>query len=218
MRRAALALAILVTAPALAATEVPPKVVVAYGDSITLGNTLPEVQRDQVWVRRVEQLAHGRLVLVNEGQGGRWTRSLDQFDAMLRRQPRADVLVLALGTNDSNDASVRMVGRATGNLRSMMTRAQRAWGATLRVVIVGPPQLRPDKRPDAAIATARNERLRALNAAYEQLAQQTRARYLSLYGVPDDASLEADGMHPDAAGNEAIARKLLPVLLEAAGP
>ena len=214
MRLAALALAILVTAPAQAA----PKVVVAYGDSITLGNALPEAQRDRVWVRRVEQMARGRLVLVNDGQGGHWTRSLDQFDSMLRRQPRADVLVLALGTNDSNDASVRMVGRATDNLRTMITRAQRAWGPELRVVIVGPPQLRPDRRPDAAGAVARNERLRALNAAYEQLAQHTRARYMSLYGVPDDASLEADGMHPDAAGNEAIARKMLPVLLEAAGP
>jgi len=210
----ALVAAILVVAPAQAA----PKVVVAYGDSITLGNALPEAKRDRVWVRRVGQLARGRLVLVNEGQGGRWTRSLEQFDAMLRRQPRADVLVLALGTNDSNDASVHMVGRATDNLRTMMTRAQRAWGATLRVVIVGPPQLRPDRRPDAAGATARNRRLRALNTAYEQLAQHTRARFVSLYGVPDDASLASDGMHPDAAGNEAIARKMLPVLLEAAGP
>jgi len=214
MRLAALALAILVTAPAQAA----PKIVVAYGDSITLGNALPEAQRDRVWVRRVEQRAPGRLKLINESQAGRWARQLDQFDAMLRRQPRADVLVLALGTNDSNEISARMVARTTENLRTMMTRAQRAWGETLRVVIVGPPQLRPDRRPDARVATARNERLRALNAAFEDLARDTRARFMSLYGVPDDATLEADGMHPDAAGNEAIARALYPVLLEAAGP
>lgn len=214
MRLAALALALLVSAPAQAA----PKVVVAYGDSITLGNALPEAQRGGVWVTRVAQMSGGRLVLVNEGRGGRWARQLDEFDAMLRRQAHADVLVLALGTNDSNEASAQMVARTTGNLRTMIERARRAWGPALRVVIVGPPQLRPDRRPDARAAVERNGRLRALNRSFEALAREARAQFKSLYGVPPDASLEADGMHPDAAGNEAIARALYPVLLEAAGP
>jgi len=210
---ALLALAVFFAGPGHAET----KTVVVYGDSITLGNALPAGERARVWVRRVGQLSDGRLSMRNEGKGGRRTHSLDEFDAMLKRQPRADVLVLALGTNDSYDASGPMVSRATANLRAMIERARRAWGSGLAVVIVGPPQLRVDRRPPRAATEAHNGRLQALGAAFAELARQTGSRFVSLYGVPPEASL-ADGVHPDASGNEAIAQAMLPVLLEAAAP
>ena len=41
--------------------------------------------------------------MVNEGKSGRPTASVPEFEMMLTRHPRADLIILALGTNDSRD-------------------------------------------------------------------------------------------------------------------
>lgn len=192
--------------------------VVVFGDSISRGNTLPASRPSKVWVQRVAELAEGRLVMVNESKAGRWSPEMTEFDAMLARRPRMDVLVLFLGTNDSNDAAPRLAERVTTNLRSMIERARLRHGRRLRVLLVGPPQLAGDRRPEIEDTAARNERLRALGRAYAELAQQMNAHFVGLYGQLPDSTLAADGMHPDVAGNEVIARILLPALLQMANP
>lgn len=198
--------------PAAAAGNAP--LVIVYGDSIAAGTALRESERSQVWVQRVAELARARLRLVNESKGGRWTNSLGEFDAMLARRPRADILVVALGTNDSADLSGDAVGHAVRNLAAMVERARRAYGRRLAVLIVAPPNMRKDAllrtRP---IGERREARLQELRAAFEHLAKQLGCQFISLYGVVPPASLASDGMHPDGAGNERIARIVLPKLL-----
>jgi acyl-CoA thioesterase I len=80
-----------------------PRTVIIFGDSITQGGALPADQRDQAWVTLIQKQTVGQLKLVNEGKGGRPTDSVKEFDAMLLKHPRADQLVIALGTNDSRD-------------------------------------------------------------------------------------------------------------------
>ena len=214
-------MALIILADALASPGVSAatrRTVVVFGDSIAAGTGLPEAERSQVWVRRVEQLARGRLRMVNEGAGGRWTDSLKDFDAVLARRPQADILVLALGTNDSADVSGKAPERAVQNLREMVLRARRIYGGQLAVLIVAPPNIRKDALVRSREAADRRERtLQEMSASFQALAAQLGCEFISLYGVVPDASLASDGMHPDVAGNERIARAVLPKLLSIAG-
>lgn len=105
-----------------------PATVIVFGDSITAGGALPATEKGQLWVSVVEKDSVGRLKMINEGKGGRPTDSLKEFDAMLFRQPKADVLVLALGMNDSRDVSGQCVPKAVANLRAMVEKACKTYG------------------------------------------------------------------------------------------
>jgi acyl-CoA thioesterase-1 len=198
---------------ALGAQAGEPAVVVVFGDSITAGGALPAAERSQLWVRLVEKEAAGKLKLVNEGKGGRPTASVKEFDAMLGRNPRADVLVIALGTNDSRDITDQCISKAVKNVRAMVEGGRKAYGAKLRVLLVGPPNIRKDALgPTKPIADQRDAKLRELGAAFAKLAQELHGEFISLYGVVPVASLTRDGVHPDAAGNVAIAKVMLAAL------
>lgn len=193
---------------------VAPRLVVVFGDSITQGGALPAADRSRVWVNLVEQGSAGRLKLVNEGKGGRPTASVKEFEAMLAKHPRADQLVIALGTNDSRDITDECVPKAVANLRAMVEKARKAWGDKLRVLLVGPPNINKNALvATKPIANEREAKLREQGDAFAKLAKELGCDFTSLFGVVLDASLTKDGVHPDVAGNEAIARALLPVLL-----
>ena len=155
--------------------------VIVFGDSITAGGALPANERDAVWVRAVERESKGRLRMVNEGKGGRPTDSVKEFEAMLARQPQAAVLVIALGTNDSRDITAACVPKAVANVRAMIARARQQYGA----------------------------KLRDIGDAFAALAKETGCEFTSLFGTVPEASMTKDGVHPDAAGNAAIARAML---------
>jgi len=220
-RAAAVLVALIILADAFPAAPVSaaqPLVVVVFGDSIAAGTGLPEAQRSNVWVGRVEQLARGRLRMVNEGAGGRATGALGDFDAMLGRRPRIDILVLALGTNDSADVSGAAPVRAAANLREIVLRARKAYGRELAVLIVAPPNIRKDALlRNREQADQRERTLERMSAEFRELAARLGCEFLSLYGTVPDASLAVDGMHPDLAGNERIARIVLPKLMSIAG-
>jgi acyl-CoA thioesterase-1 len=188
--------------------------VIVFGDSITAGNMLPKEVKSRLWVTLVQEQSGGRLTMINEGKGGRPTDSLKEFEAMLDRQPKADLLVLALGTNDSRDISGQCVPKAVAHLREMITKAREKYGAVLPVLLVGPPNLNKDALgPTKPIANQRDANLKELGSAYEALAREMRADFVSLYGVVPATSLTKDGVHPDAAGNEAIAKVTLGKIL-----
>jgi acyl-CoA thioesterase-1 len=193
------------------------RVVIVFGDSITAGSALPKEQQPQVWLRLVETQSNGQLQMLNEGKGGRPTDSVKEFDAMLQRRPKADLLVIMLGTNDSRDITEQCVPKAVKNVRAMIEKARGQYGQDLAVLLVGPPNIRKDALgPTKPIADQRDAKLRELGAGFEMLATELHCTFFSLYGVVPETSLTKDGVHPDVAGNEAIARALLPKLLSAA--
>ena len=182
------------------------RTIVVFGDSITAGGALPGKDRDKVWLRVMERDAHGAIQVVNEGKGGRPTASRPEFDAMLSRQPRADVLVIALGMNDSRDITEGCVPKAIANLCYMIERARQTWGATLPILVVGPSNINKEALgPTKPIANQREAKLQELGEAFAKLAKETNCDFVSLFGVVPNASLTKDGVHPDAAGNAAIA-------------
>jgi len=188
------------------------RIVVVFGDSITAGNELPDPAA--CWVSLVQRQTMGHLEVINEGKGGRLTDSIQEFGEMLLRHPRADLLVLALGTNDSRTIKEECVPNAVANLRSMIRLARMTYGPNLAILLIGPPNLRKDTLgPTRNIADMRNAKLRELGTAYQVLAHETDSGFLSFYGALPPESLAKDGVHPDAAGNEQLAKLILPVLL-----
>ena len=184
--------------------------VIVFGDSITAGGALPGNERDNVWVRVLERESKGRLKMVNEGKGGRPTDSVKEFEVMLARQPQAAVLVIALGTNDSRDITAVCVPKAVANVRAMIARARQQYGAKLRILLAGPPNI--NKAALVAtkpIANEREAKLRELGDALAALAKDTGCEFTSLFGTVPEANMAKDGVHPDAAGNAAIARVML---------
>ncbi|MEI7728285.1 MAG: SGNH/GDSL hydrolase family protein [Verrucomicrobiota bacterium] len=193
----------------LAAAE--PRTVVVFGDSITQGGALPKNDRTNAWVNVVERTSQGRLKMVNEGKGGRPTDSVKEFDAMLVCHPRADALVIALGTNDSRDTTDKCVPKAVANIQAMIARARKAWGEKLPVLLVGPPNINKSALgPTKPIANEREAKLRELGEAFARLAKDQRCEYGTLFGVVPESSMTKDGVHPDSAGNAAIASAMLP--------
>ena len=119
-------------------------------------------------------------------------------------------LVIALGTNDSRDITAACVPKAVANVRGMITRARQQHGAKLRILLAGPPNI--NKAALVAtkpIANEREAKLRDIGDAFAALAKETGCEFTSLFGTVPEASMAKDGVHPDAAGNAAIARVML---------
>lgn len=188
-----------------------PRTVVVFGDSLTEGGALPKEQRDQAWVRMVERESSGALRVINEGKGGRATGDgKHDFEKMLARQPQADHLVIALGTNDSRDLKPGSVEKAVANVRHMIDRARATYGPALPVLVAGPPNIHKAALvATKPIANEREAQLKALGAAFESLAKETQCGFVGLFGVVPEDTMTRDGVHPDAAGNAAIARAIL---------
>jgi acyl-CoA thioesterase-1 len=197
------------------------KVIVVYGDSITAGELLENP--DERWTSLVQAQVRSTLQIINEGKGGRPTDSLLEFEAMLKRQPEMDLLVIALGGNDARlDLSDRCVPNAVANLKTMMRRARETFGKQLdkqlSILLVAPTNINKDALgPSRPIGQEREANLIALNAAYPQLAESENCAFVSTYGVVPGSSLQHDGVHPDAVGHAEIARVMLPAITQAIG-
>jgi acyl-CoA thioesterase I len=192
-----------------------PRTVIVFGDSITQGGALPKDQQSQAWVNLVQAKANGALTMINEGKGGRATAAIKEFDDMLTRRKQADILVIALGTNDSRDITNACVPQAMANVRAMIEKARKAYGANVRVVLVAPPNINKSALdPSKNIANEREQKLRELGEGFSKLAQETKCEYVTLYGQVPESTMTKDGVHPDSNGNAVIANIILQKLGE----
>lgn len=215
MRLLVLVVALLaITASAFTQQAAPEaRTLIVFGDSITAGSALPKDQADQLWLKLVEKQSAGALTLINEGKGGRPSASVPEFEQMLKRQPKPDGLILALGMNDSRDLTAECVPKAVANLRAMIEKARQAYGATLPVLLLGPTNINlAALGPTKPIGPQREAKLRELGDAFAKLATETHCEFITLFGSVPAESLLKDGVHPDPAGNAAIAKFLGPKL------
>lgn len=188
-----------------------PRTVIAYGDSLTEGKSGGE----QAWVKLVEKQSEGRLKVINEGKGGRATSDgKHDFDSMTARQPRADVIVIALGTNDSRDLKPDAVKNAAANIGYMVDRARQCYGPGVKFVLLGPPNINKSALvATKSIANEREAQLKNLGSAFESLAKEKNCAFVSLFGIVPESSMTSDGVHPDGRGHETMAKVILAELL-----
>jgi acyl-CoA thioesterase-1 len=82
------------------------------------------------------------------------------------------------------------------------------------VLLVGPTNINKSALgPTKPIANEREAKLKELGTAFEKLAQEAKCGYVSLFGSVPESSLTKDGVHPDGAGNAAIAEVMKKALL-----
>lgn len=205
-------LMIMFLAPLHAGEALKPRVVIVFGDSITAGNGIP---REKQWLSIMERDAKGAIKGINEGKGGRPTSARAEFSRMLLAHKQADMLVIALGMNDSRDLTDTCVPKAVANVRFMIENARQAYGPALCILVVGPSNINKNALgPTKPIAREREARLKELGEAFSVLGREMKCEYVSLFGVVPERALSRDGVHPDAEGNAAIAEFLLPRVLK----
>jgi acyl-CoA thioesterase-1 len=187
--------ALLAVAPPAAAAPV----VVALGDSLTAGLG---VAADEAWPARLgarlrrEGYPHR---VVNAGVSGDTSAGgLRRLDWALRSQP--EIVIVALGANDG------LRGLPVDALAENLERiVERLRAAGVRVLLAG--MRMPPNYGDAYT--------RAFAQAYAAVARRTGVPLVPflLDGVAADPALnQADGIHPNAAGHQAIADRLWPHL------
>ncbi|MBA3687012.1 MAG: arylesterase [Planctomycetes bacterium] len=185
--RVACILVLVLAAFPLAATTV-----VCLGDSLTAGYGLTEDQAYPAVVERLAQADGRAWRVVNAGVSGDTTAGgLRRLAWALKAKP--DILLLALGANDGLRGVP--VAQTKRNLGEIVERAQ-ATGA--RVLVAGM-QLPTNYGADFREAFA---------AVFPAVATAARAELLPflLAGVGGDAALnQADGIHPNADGQQRIA-------------
>ena len=195
-RRVLLALLLLLAGGPASADE---RVIVTLGDSLTAGlGVAADEAYPAVLESRLRRAGFAYRV-VNAGVSGDTSAGgLRRLDWVLRSRP--EIVIVALGANDG----LRGLPVATlrDNLTAIVTKLQ-ASGA--RVLLVG---MRLPPNYGGAYANAFAE-------TFRDVARRTSAAFLPflLEGVGGDPALnQADGIHPNAAGQRAVAERLWPSL------
>jgi acyl-CoA thioesterase-1 len=176
----------------VAAAPAPERVIVILGDSLTAGLGVAAEEAYPALLEGHLRRAGFPHRVVNAGVSGDTSAGgLRRLDWVLRTRP--EVVVVALGANDGLRGVP--VAALRDNLTAIVARA-RAGGA--RVLLAG--MRLPPNYGDAYAG--------AFAETFREVAQSTRAPLLPflLEGVAGEPSLnQADGIHPNAAGQRAVA-------------
>lgn len=192
------------------------KRVLLFGDSLTEGGYFSKDERQNHWVSVLSERWGDAVSFLNEGKGGRPSGSFHEFARVLSKHSAPDLLVLWLGTNDSRDMEGDAVNRTARNLEGMIRLARARHGSGLSILLVAPPNIHPPAytKFTPEFAEARLANLRAIGGAIRELSLAERCAFVDLFGVMSGESLAKDGVHPDGAGNFAIAGRLAPKIAQ----
>lgn len=177
-------------------------VVVFLGDSLTAGYGLPE---DQTFPALLESRLRASGIaarIVNAGVSGDTTAGgLSRLDWVLSQKP--DVLVVGLGSNDGLRG--QPLESIEANLRAIVERGRAAGASVLLLGMRVPTNYGPDYAEGLA-------------AIYPRVAGSLGVELVPflLDGVGGHPELnQADGVHPNARGEEIVALNVLPYLKRA---
>lgn len=201
-RQATCSFAITVTAiPRLRQTKI-----VAFGDSLTegkLGGTQllvdagPHSYPSQLKDMLVERYTGQTIEVVNEGWGGEVVTEAETFRrfAAVLATERPGAVLLMHGVNGLNEDDVDTFGRAIDEL------VEDARAMDIAVLLATLPQLGPPKAGCPECVPPLNDHIRATAA-------RRGATLVDIYAAfsSGTALMGADGIHPTAAGYEAMAR------------
>jgi lysophospholipase L1-like esterase len=190
-----------------------PGVVVAIGDSITVGIFRDDCHNPDCIVDRpytavlqsLLQARHPGVVVRNRGLGGESTGGgLGRLPGILASDRPGFVLIME-GTNDA--AGGEAPERIVANLRDMV----RVVKASSSIPLVGaiPPNMRDDPEARSIVSQA--------NAMLPGMAAEEGVRFVDIFGPLNNSSLygSEDRLHPNQRGYEVMAATWLPALLDA---
>jgi acyl-CoA thioesterase-1 len=176
------------------------KTILVYGDSLSAAYGIP---RDRGWVALLEKrlAAEGYdYSVANASISGETTSGGLARIAKVLAQTRPAVVILELGANDGLRGLP--VAQMKNNLAAMIVRAKKAGARVLLIGMRMPPNYGPDYTEAFAAAfavLARRERVALVPFLLEGIAAQ-----------PD--LFQADGLHPNAAGEPLLLDNIWPRL------
>ena len=166
------------------------------GDSLTAGYGLDEAQAFPALMQQALRLSHPTWTVINAGVSGDTSAgALRRVDWVLKAKPK--VLLIAIGANDGLRGLP--LDRFEANLRGIIAKAQAAQATPLLAGMQLPTNLGGDYRT-------------AFEGVYARVAQDTGTALLPflLVGVAMQPTLnQTDGIHPNAAGQEIVAKTVL---------
>jgi acyl-CoA thioesterase I len=205
-------LLMLLASPAFAASPAfpdtaRPKLILAYGDSLTAGYQLPSADSFPSQLQAALR-KEGRSVTVhNAGVSGDTTAQgkarLNWVLTGLKAKP--DLVILELGANDSLRGIDPKITRA--NLDAMIAEFKKRGIPVLLAGMLAPPNMGPDY--------ARN-----YNSIFTDLAKKHSVPLYPFFmdGVVLNSKLQlADGLHPNKAGVSVIVQRIKPHVVRALG-
>ena len=173
--------------------------IVAFGDSLTAGYGTDTGNSYPDFLERDLNAKGFHYRVVNAGISGYTTKDgLDRLDDVLALKPA--LVIVAFGGNDGlRGLPIESTRR---NLDRIVSTLQHAGVKVVLGGITLPPNYGADY-------------IRQFNETYALLARQYRVPLLpfllkDVYGVP--GSMQADGIHATAQGNQQVARNLLPLI------
>lgn len=175
--------------------------VLAFGDSLTAGKDLedPDAQAYPAVLERLLKERGVDAAVTNAGVSGDTTADgLARLEWSLRENPR--VVIVALGSNDT------FQGKRTADIEKNLDAILAKCRAAGAVPVLAAMHTFPNLGPDYGAAYA---------AIFPRVAARHGARLapFMLGDVAGRAELNlADGIHPNAAGHEKVARTLLPAV------
>lgn len=201
---ALLLLMVLVSQGATAA----PKLVLAFGDSLTAGYQLKPAESFPAQLQAALVKAGRDVTVKNAGVSGDTSTAgrarLGWVLAGLKAKP--DLVILELGANDMLRGQDPAIAKA--NLDAMLTELGKRG---IPVILAG---MRASPNLGAAY-------VKQFDAMYPALAAKHKVRLYPFFldGVAATPKLQlADGMHPNAAGVAVIVKRILPTVEAALGP
>lgn len=175
-------------------------VIVAFGDSLTAGyGAAPGESYPDYLQKDLDRLGYHYRV-ANLGISGNTTKDgVDRLKDVLALKPK--VVIVAFGGNDG------LRGLPIEATRRNLDRIVSTLNASGIQVVLGGITLPPNYGPDY---------IREFNETYALLARKFHAPLLpfllvNVYGKP--GSMQADGIHATAQGNEQVAQNVLPLVL-----
>ena len=176
--------------------------IVCFGDSITHGAKV----NGHSWVYLLSK-EHEGIDFVNEGRNGRKTADREELLPVLRKYKNAGMFLIFLGVNDLKDGNDSMVANCIKNMKWMIDRI-RETNPRIRIVILSPCEINVKKMSPLNLKKKYNlntERaLVTLEKGYRGLAREESVGFISLLKAVSPSNY-ADGLHPNAAGQQEIA-------------
>ena len=209
------------------------KVILAFGDSLTLGADAPNDARhayEDRWPTVLETALDGAARVIPEGLGGR-TTAFDDFSAadrngarllptMLSTHNPLDLVILFLGTNDLKPYMHGTAFQASLGIKRLIEIIRyfpyNRGGSVPKIIIVSPPEVVDTGHPEFKYMfpdMVAESKLFPLH--YERVARDAGCGFFDAAKVARAGAF--DGVHLDAENTRAIGVGLVPVVKEVLG-
>lgn len=186
----------------------PELTIACLGDSITHGFKLGDPQHES-YPARLEKMSQGRWQVINCGHDGATVirtgdipvSQQEEYRKVVETHP--DMVVVMLGTNDTKNVNWQHIEDFVKDYTALI-RSLRELPSTPQVFVCSIPPVFND-HPNGVTAW-REEKI---NTLIDKVVQQTGVEFIDIYGLlKDQPALFVDGVHPNAAGAEKIAREV----------